>query len=240
MTDPFRHHPGLRDLIDDPMKSRFRGWEPWDLARSTPALDLNSFLLKPEGREANRQRTLSRRPTADLWVFAYWSLMWDPAFCFYDVRRARVEGYERRFIIRYAFGGRGDLENSGLMAALDHGQRCNGLAFLILADRVEEETTHIWTRERSGHAYCETFVETDLGDKTVQAVTFVADHSAEIVVPDISRAYQITYAATGKGIFGTSMEYVEHLAGQFAVLGVADAEVTDLLAQAKAYPATLQ
>lgn len=233
-NDPFRHHPGLRELIRDPLTSLFRDFDAHSFMASVPDIDASKFLLSKEDIEAARRAFLSSRPDGDLWVFAYGSLMWDPAFQFAEVRKGFAPSFGRRFILKDTFGARGTSDRPGLMAALDHGPGCHGLVFRVDEHRIEEETPHIWARERAGLAYQEALigVETDHGQ--VQALTFVADHSAETIWPELLWAEKVAFAATGEGKVGTSMEYLENLASQFSVLGIEDTEVTDLLEAARA------
>jgi cation transport protein ChaC len=90
-------------------------------------------------REALRRKTLEDHE-GDLWVFAYGSLIWDPALEFAEVRRAFAPKHRRRFILEDIYGGRGTPNEPGLMAALDDGDGCNGLCFRIPARHVEAET----------------------------------------------------------------------------------------------------
>ena len=48
----------------------------------------------------------------------------------------------------------------------------------------------------------------------------VADHAAPLIHPDLSRSEQVRYLATGEGMLGTSLAYIENLAGHFAALGL--------------------
>jgi len=73
----------------------------------------------------------------------------------------------------------------------------------------------------------------EIGGGGVEAVTFLADHRADAIVPDLPRDAQIAYAATGEGVLGTSFEYVENLSRGFAAIGIEDAEISDLLAAIK-------
>ena len=75
-----------------------------------------------------RAAFLAQRNDQDLWIFAYGSLIWDPAFYFEEVRVAKAPGYQRSFCLRSEIG-RGSPEKPGLMVALDHGSECQGLAF---------------------------------------------------------------------------------------------------------------
>ncbi len=236
--DPFAHHPALRCLIADPDKSFFRNFKPSDLDARMKALG------RPDGWrhgddevEAARLAFLADRLDQDLWIFAYGSLMWDPAFRFAEVRRARAPNHARKFILKDNFGARGSPETPGLMAALDDGTGCDGLAFRIGKDAVRHESGVFWRRELLGHAYRPAFahVTTQFGE--VEALTVVANHGADVIRPDMTRQEQIRYVATGKGFLGTSLEYLENIAVHFEAMGIEDSEVSELLAGARAYAA---
>jgi cation transport protein ChaC len=77
---------------------------------------------------------------------------------------------------------------------------------------------------------------TDFGP--VRALTFVADHAATLIHPDLTRAEQVRYLATGAGFLGSSREYLENIAAHFAALGIADTEVTGLLEDVRAFART--
>ena len=232
--DAFAHHPELRDLITDPETSPLRGFDPQDFALRHPHLGLAAFLTPVALREASRRAALALH-RGDLWVFGYGSLMWDPAFRFADVRRAHVAGQARRFILKDSFGGRGTAERPGMLAALDRGTGCDGLAFRIPADAVEAETDVLWRREMAGPAYHATFVSAQTDTGPVRALAFTADHASAAIVGDISRADQVRFIATGAGFFGSSRDYLTNIAGHFATLGIEDAEVASLMAETAAY-----
>jgi cation transport protein ChaC len=238
--DPFAHHPVLRDRILDPSKSFFRTFRPADLDERMAALGRPpDWRFPDEAIEASRHAVLAGRRDRDLWVFAYGSLMWDPAFRFAEVRRARVAGYARRFCLEDTFGGRGTPEMPGLQAALDIGDGCDGLAFRIATSEIEEETGYIWRRELLAPCYIPVFLDAATAGGTVDALAMVADHTAPPIRTDLTRAEQVRYLATGVGMLGTSLQYIENLAGHFAALGIEDPEVTSLLAEARAYAAAL-
>jgi glutathione-specific gamma-glutamylcyclotransferase len=176
----------------------------------------------------------------DLWVFAYGSLMWDPGIVFAEVRRAFVPGNARRFILRDIHGARGTRETPGLMAALDEGSGCEGLAFRIDREHVDGETERLWRRERIGPGYIASFVDAELSDGRVSALTFVADHDAEVIASTLTRAEQVHCFATGTGFLGTSLQYLENIAAHFEALGIHDDDVVALLRETKAYMRTLE
>ena len=132
MSDPFIHHPELRDKITDPSRSFFRDFDAREVFSQQPGLSwVVDMLRTPEQRSKCREAALAGRQDDHLWVFAYGSLMWDPAFEFRLVRRGRIEGYSRSFILKDIYGARGTTERPGLMAALDMGSGCDGLIFQI-------------------------------------------------------------------------------------------------------------
>jgi len=233
--DPFRHHPGLRGRITPPEDSFFRDFSTAKLEAMLAEKGLATGWWRSDAeREANRRDTLAIRPTPDLWVFAYGSLMWDPAFHFAEVRRARLPDHARRFILKDTRGGRGTPAQPGVMAALDAGDGCEGLAFRIAADQVETETAIHWAREYLADAYVPRFVTADLGEAEVPALTFVADHTSENIDPALPHETQVHYLATGTGILGTSAEYLRNVASHFAELGIDDPATTRLLADVEA------
>lgn len=172
--------------------------------------------------------------TGDLWVFAYGSMMWDPALDFTEVRRAWLPGHARRFNLCDVYGARGTHEAPGLMAALDRGDGCHGLAFRVPAESVEAETRNLWAREMTLPSYLPRLLPVDIDSECVIALTFLADHDADMIRSDVTREEQVRYLATGTGFLGSSRYYLETIARQFAALGIDDPEVGSLIADVQA------
>lgn len=233
--DPFAHHPELRDRIRNPERSYFRSFRQSDFDARMAALGRPpDWRYTDAEREANRRRALAGR-AGDLWVFAYGSLMWDPSFHFAEVRVARVEGYARKFCLKDTWGGRGTAEAPGLMAAPDHGDGCTGLAFRIAAPEVETEV--LWRREGIASAYAPVFMAAATAPGTVEALTFVANHTSPVICPDLTQDETVGYLATGSGLLGTSRACLESFAAQFTALGITDPEVEALVEAVRRYPA---
>lgn len=233
--DPYLHAPQLRGRITDPLASFFRTFQPSDfdaalLAAGRPA----DWRYADADREARRLAALAGRLDADIWVFAYGSLMWDPAFVYAEVRRGRIAGYARRFCLSETYA-RGTPDAPGLMAGLDHGPDCEGLVFRIGAELAERETEILWRREGLGSAYTPVFAAVDTDHGRVEALAFVADHASPVIFPDLTREEQVKRIATGVGVLGSSREYLENIAAQMAALGIEDAEVTGLLEDVRGY-----
>lgn len=227
-ADPFEHHPGLRHLVTPPGESFFRDFDPEQFAADLRAKGMPFPDTDPAQREASRRAYLAHHG-GDLWVFGYGSLMWDPGFDFVEVRRAFAPAHARRFILCDIWGARGTADQPGLMAALDAGTGCHGLAYRIAANTVEDGTRRIWARERIGPAYIETTIDLELSDRIVPALAFVADYAADAIEPEITRAKQIEYLSTGTGFLGSAHDYIRNLASHFEALGIEDPELTDLL-----------
>ncbi len=233
--DPFRHQPGLRDRIADPDTSFWRGFSPADfdariMATGAPA----NWRHSDAEIEATRAAFLAPVWGQDLWVFAYGSLMWDPGFRFAELRRGRLEGYARRFCLRDDLGGRGSPEAPGLMAALADGAGCDGLVFRVRGAEFDAETAILWRREMIAPAYRPVMVSVDTDFGPVRALTFAADASAPPIRLDLCRAEQVQLLATGRGMLGSSLHYIEMLVSQLDALGIVDADVVRLLAEAQA------
>lgn len=234
--DPLQNHPELRGRIKDPLQSFFRTFNARAMFERRPELHwVIDKLHSDEVRQASRLATLATHTEGDLWVFAYGSLMWDPALVFAEVRRAVVPDYARRFILKDEWGGRGTRDMPGLMAALDAGEGCQGLVFRIARDRIDTETEILWRREMIAPSYLPRFVTALVDDQPLPALTFVADYTAETMQPTLSYADQVRFCATGSGVLGTSHDYLKNIVQQFATLGVVDEHCTTLLRDVEDY-----
>ena len=175
-------------------------------------------------------RALSGRLHADLWVFAYGSLMWDPAIYIAEIRTAALAGFHRAFCLKTHIG-RGSLERPGLMVGLHDGGECQGLALRIPANIVDRETDIMWMREMVSDGYAPTFVRVQTPQGTVEALTFVADKGSSRWV-DLDEEATARMIATGVGMLGTNLDYLDTLAGHPVLLGVIDIGISHLHARA--------
>jgi len=230
--DPFVHHPELRDRIANPETSLFRTFRAEDLIVQEP--HLRDWVYPEARREAIRAEALAGH-SGDLWIFGYGSLMWNPALRFAEVRRAHVADHARRLILVEYRGGRGTMEAPGLMATLDTGDGCDGLAFRIAAADVETETDILFQREMLAPGYLARFVPARICGEEVRVLTFLADHDVPDVRPDLTREEQVRYIAHGAGDLGTSREYLASIVDHVVHLGIADDHCTDLLREVDAY-----
>lgn len=230
-NDPFVHHPELRGKITRPEDAAFhRNFSAETLFSKRPdLLWVRDILYSDEQRARSRSEALAGHGGGDLWVFAYGSLMWNPAIHFAEIRRATVSGYARKFILKDVYGGRGTREAPGLMAALDRGERCEGLLFRILARNIDTETEVLWRRELIGPGYLPGFVTAHVDREPVRALTFLADHAAEAIWPDLGFDEQVRFIAQGQGFLGTSRDYLASIVDHLATLGIEDEYCAKLL-----------
>ncbi|MFK7754401.1 MAG: gamma-glutamylcyclotransferase [Sedimentitalea sp.] len=233
----FRHTPALRGLITPPDASEMRfgqdrfaelddqakaeGWPP-------------GWRMEHDAREANRQAVLSGRFTQDLWIFAYGSLIWDPAVAVEEYRYGALAGWQRKFCMRLE-GGRGTHDKPGLMAALDEGGHCDGLVIRIRAALVAQETEFMWRREMFSGAYRPIFLEVKTPQGPVDALVFVMDQNNHRYMPDLPQDKAARIIATAEGGLGPNFAYLESLVRRLDDLGIEDAEMRQLHARAATY-----
>jgi glutathione-specific gamma-glutamylcyclotransferase len=226
----FAHVPRLTDRIVDPERSRFR----MTLATFTE-LDRKAreagyphdWRRSHEEREATRSEALAGRLHADLWVFGYGSLIWDPAIRVQEFRTAKITGFHRSFCLKSRIG-RGSPEKPALIAALNHGGECHGLAFRIGKDDVDTETEILWMREMISNAYVPVFTPVDTPQGSVEALAFVINQHCGRYAPGLGPEETARIIATGEGILGANREYLFNLVEHLGILGIDDEELRDL------------
>lgn len=228
--DRFQHVPQLRGKVVEPSESRFRQLDIGDLDQHALQNGFGPDWRRTDGAREQTRRDALAQHTGDLWVFAYGSLMWDPGFHFTDLRLATVEGFHRSFCLKSELG-RGSPEKPGLMAGLDQGGTCHGLAFQIAADLVDAETMIIWMREMLLDSYVPTFVPVRLDDGDASALTFVVDRSIARYVGGVSDDAAARMICTGEGRLGRSFDYLDNLVQQMRLLNIDDPRTLSLHAR---------
>ena len=230
----FRHTPALRSLIKPPDQSELRFWYDRFDELDLQAAEENwppGWRMDHDEREANRQQVLAGRMERDLWIFAYGSLIWDPAVYVDEYRLASLPGWQRSFCMKLE-GGRGSHDRPGLMAALDKGGRCEGVVFRIPGPLVAQETAHMWLREMFSGSYVPTFVQVSTPQGEVEALTFVIDPDNYRYTPGLSVDETARMIAFAEGNLGSNYDYLDSLVRHLDELGIEDAAMRDLRARA--------
>ena len=206
------------NLFDGSLMSALRATAP-------PGTTMRS----PAELEASLDAALSgRQGDADIHVFGYGSLMWNPAIHFVESMRAGVQGWHRRFCLRL-FMARGSLQTPGLMLALDQGGSCDGVVFRIAAERAREELSVLWQREMLSGAYHARWIEATTPAGPVSALTFVANREHPRYAGELSDDEAAHFIATGRGSLGSCADYFENTVASLRDLGIEDASIARLM-----------
>ncbi|MFT4150855.1 MAG: gamma-glutamylcyclotransferase [Paracoccaceae bacterium] len=96
--------------------------------------------------EHHARALLDQGPDGPIWLFAYGSLIWNPAFEHDHHVIATVHGYRRSFCMDLT-GWRATPEQPGLMMALDRGGACTGLAYRLTPGDRQAQMVRLLQRE---------------------------------------------------------------------------------------------
>lgn len=169
---------------------------------------------------------------AELWVFAYGSLMWNPGFPHVERRMAVLHGYHRRFCVashRY----RGTPEKPGLVLGLDRGGSCRGMVFRVMAEHVPATLDYLWEREMINRTYRPKLLPVRLDGATVEACTFVVDREHSQYCPCLDEAEMVERIACCVGERGSNVEYLVNTAEHLEQLGIHDARLSALMREVR-------
>ncbi len=190
--------------------------------------------MAPKAMEASRRGFLDGGDVSQgLWVFAYGSLLWNPAFHHVDKRVAILRGYHRRFCLWTTFG-RGTKENPGLMLALERGGSCRGLALKIAPEAVESETKVLWSREMLANSYRPRWLTLAGAEGTIKGLAFVINRDGPRYTGALSEEVVARHIASAEGPIGRCADYLEETAGKLETLGLGDARLNRLRAEVRA------
>jgi len=184
--------------------------------------------LTEENYEAVVSALLKRRRPGPLWVFTYGSLMWKPAFTSLEHRRATAFGWHRAFCLELK-RGRGSPNLPGLMMALEHGGRCEGIVHRLPDEDHFSQLSRLLHREigsmEGARATRWITVETKKGK--LQALTFWAGPRG--------RAYagkqplpQVAQTLRACGHIGSGAAYLFHTVSKLEEVGIRDRNLWQL------------
>ena len=188
------------------------------------------FFLTAEQREASLKQALARyAPGEEAWVFAYGSLMWNPAIEFGEQQPCLVEGWRRSFCFWMPLG-RGTPELPGLMLALERGGSCEGIAYRLAPEQVRSELAILWNREMLAGVYKPYWVPAKLRDgRTVTAVTFEIDTGHCQYCGDLPIDRKAHHIAFAEGRRGACRDYLANTAAHARALDIHDPYIEELV-----------
>ena len=144
-----------------------------------------------------------------LWVFGYGSLIWKPEFEFEARAPARVYGYHRRLCLRSVLY-RGTHDCPGVVAGLDRGGSCLGMAYRIAAADVPRVFRRLWQREMFLGSYRPTWMQARLlRGAPIQALAFVVRRDAFNYGGRLADDELVEILVRACGSKGSSLEYLQ-------------------------------
>jgi len=177
--------------------------------------------------------TLACRPAGPLWLYAYGSLIWNPAIHYEACQGALLRGWQRHFCLQL-LAGRASAQTPGRMLALDTGEACAGVAFRLAEASVAEELRLVWMREMVYGSYRPLWEPVRLDDgQRVHALVFVADRAQPHYAADTSIAATARLIATASGPLGSNLDYLLRLDESLIEHGIHDPYVHRLAAAAR-------
>ena len=178
------------------------------------------------------ERTLrewrAQGPRADLWVFAYASLVWRPEFEAAERRPARVHGHHRSLRM-WSRVNRGTPDCPGLVFALLPGGSCDGLALRLPHASVEDTMPALWAREMPNPVYDPKWLRCRTPQGDVRALAFTLSrrspsHTGELSVDDYRAIF-----ARACGRYGTTLDYARQTFDGLRAHGIHDRALGRLL-----------
>jgi cation transport protein ChaC len=191
----------------------FQDWPP-----DAPA---PGWLTDKERAESLASVMADRGTGAPIWVFAYGSLLWKPAFHAVERRLGAIKGYHRRFcLIMRRF--RATDEVPGLMMALDRGGQCRGMAFRLDPVTAMDDLAGLWRREMVTGAYIPRWIEMRGENEPIRAIAFTANRAHERYRRPESDEAAARMIAVARGPVGTNAEYLFETHAHLLSLGIRD------------------
>ncbi len=173
-----------------------------------------------------------KRPTGDIWVFGYGSLMWRPGFAPIETQPALLRGYHRALCI-YSVQYRGSYERPGLVLGLDRGGSCRGRAMKVAAKDADDVIEYLHEREMIHRVYMPKWLAVTVPDGKVTAYAFVADRSHEQYIGGLSDTDAVKLILQGRGKGGECLDYLKSTVRHLDELGIADGPIHRLVKLAK-------
>lgn len=177
----------------------------------------------PEDREASWRHMLATNPHKDgsVWIFAYGSLIWNPAFHLVDRVDVRLYGYHRSFCLR-TYIGRGSPDQPGLVLGLEPKGSCRGQALKVNPEHLEEELSVIWSREMVTGAYNPRWVDLKTATGSIKAVAFVMDPLYPHYAGHLTFEEVCHDLALGSGALGCASDYLYETVAAMDKIGIVD------------------
>lgn len=180
-------------------------------------------LLDDGGFADHAERLSAECGDGPLWVFAYGSLIWKPAFEAVERRRSTAYGWHRSFCLEIR-SWRGSPTQPGLMMALDRGGRCDGVVYRLPdADR-HAQIEAMLRREVSAEENLSAirWLPVRTGEGPVRALTFWAGPRGDYVKRGLPHRDVASILANACGHVGSGAEYLYNTVLHLEAFGIRD------------------
>jgi cation transport protein ChaC len=185
-------------------------------------------LMSDAERNAQVRTMMASAPKPGrIWVFAFGSLIWNPAFHFAERRVARIHGFHRKFCL-WSRAGRGSPERPGLMLSLESGGSCTGVAYRLAPGTEATELDVLWRREMFTMAYRPVWTQARTPQGTEPVIAFSANRLHERYIPDLDEQTVAHHLATGAGPLGRCCDYLFETTAHLRELGIRDRRLETL------------
>ena len=165
----------------------------------------------------------------DVWVFAYGSLLWNPAFDVAEQVPAVLHGWHRAFCIRVT-RFRGTPEQPGLMMSLIPGGSCRGALQRVPGTAVLDRLRKLWRREMTVKPpnTPPRWITVKSGQEAVRAIAFVANRHGPNFVSGLTPERIANVLCRAVGHWGSGAEYLMQTVDQLDRLGIEDSNLSRL------------
>jgi len=176
-----------------------------------------------EEYDAAAAALLQQKPPGSLWIFAYGSLIWKPAFVSVEHRRATAFGWHRSFSLEIT-RWRGSPQQPGLMMALARGGRCQGVIYRLPDADLRGQLGGLLRREVGGKQglRCVRWITVETDGGKLRALAFWArptepDDASKRPLADVARIL-----ARACGHIGSGADYLFRTVSKLEEFGIRD------------------
>lgn len=192
------------------------------LASVRASLGPGQRLMSDEERQADIERMLAAVPPQQpVWVFAFGSLIWNPAFEFTQRLNARIHGWRRAFCL-WNKAGRGSPEFPGLMLSLESGGSCTGVVYRIAPHAIRTELDVLWRREMMSFSYRPIWTQAYTEQGQMSALAFSRNPHHERYAPGLNHDVIVHHIAQAEGRLGRCCDYLFETVNHLKQLGIRD------------------
>lgn len=191
-------------------------------------------VLSPAELRMHQDKTLASAPDKNnIWVFAYGSLIWNPALNIVEQRVGTVYGYHRSFCLHTVIS-RGTKSAPGLMLGLERGGACRSPAYRIAPDAHESELTLLFRREMMTNVYRPKWTWMHGGGEKIPVLAFVMNPRHSLYVGDLTESEIVAIIATARGSLGPCADYLFETVQSLSALNIRDRRLEHLSRRVKA------